>query len=67
MNKLFKFITIAAFGVAIGTVAGRIVKTERVKEVRGLKPASDQKGQLKTDDEKGENMKDLDDLDNCFI
>ena len=67
MNKLFKIMTIAAVGVAIGSVAGRIVKTEKVKEIRGIRPASDQKNQLKAEEEKVENDKDLDDLDNCFI
>lgn len=67
MNKLFKFMTVAAVGVAIGTVAGRFVKTEKIREFRGLKPATDQKNQLKADEEKGEENKDLDDLDNCFI
>ena len=68
MNKLFKFMTIAAVGVAIGTVAGRIVKTEKVKEFRAAKPASGQKNQQKAgEEEKEESNKDLDDLDNCFI
>jgi gas vesicle protein len=67
MNKLFRFITIAAVGVVIGTVAGRIVKTEKVKETRNLRPASNQKNQLKAVDENREENKDLDDLDNCFI
>lgn len=67
MNKLFKFMTIAAVGVAIGTVASKIVKPDRTRINKITKPASDQDNQLNKagDDMKGE--KDLDDLDNCFI
>jgi hypothetical protein len=67
MNKLFKFITIAAVGVAIGTVAGRIVRPEKVRITKNSKPASDPKNQLKAEEEQGKVNNDLDDLDDCFI
>ena len=59
--------TIAAVGVAIGTIAGRISKTEKVKEAKSLKQATNPKNQPNTGEVKAEGDKDLDDLDNCFI
>ena len=67
MGNLFKYMTIAAVGVAIGTVASKIVKPDKIRIYKVTKPASDQKDQLKADKENKEAGKDLDELDNCFI
>ncbi len=67
MSNLFKFMTIAAVGVAIGTVASRIVKPEKARINKITKPATDQKDQLKAENENKEVEKDLDNLDDCFI
>lgn len=67
MGNIFKYVTIAAVGVAIGTVAGKFVKPEKLRANKISRTAPDQKDQLKATKEKGETDKDLDDLDNCFI
>ena len=67
MTKLFKFITIAVAGVAIGTVAGRFVKNDKAKIIKNSQPVSDLKNQPSKENEKDSGDKDLSDLDNCFI
>jgi hypothetical protein len=67
MNKLFKFMTIAAVGVAIGSVATRIVRSEKLKVQRKSLPATDQNNQQEPENRKKSNGKDPDDLENCFI
>lgn len=67
MSNFFKYMTIAAIGVAIGTVAGKLVKPEKLKIIKTARPAADQKDQLKAKEERAESGNDLDDLDNCFI
>ena len=65
MSKLFKILTIAAVGVAIGTVAGKLVKTDKLRIQKKNKPAFDQNNSLQA--ENGKKGKDPDDLENCFI
>jgi hypothetical protein len=67
MSKLFKFMTIAAVGIAIGTVATRLVKTDKVRLFKKTRPATNQDNQLRAKDEKNDDGKDLDEMDNCFI
>jgi hypothetical protein len=67
MNKLFKIITIAAVGVAIGTVAGKLVKTDKLRILKKNKPDQDQNNLLKAENGKKNLDKDQDDLENCFI
>jgi hypothetical protein len=66
MNNLVKFITFAAVGVAIGTVASKFVKPEKSAMQKKLQPAV--KGdQLTAKEDKRSGNKDREDLDDCFI
>jgi hypothetical protein len=67
MSKLFKIITLAAVGVAIGTVAGKFVKSDMIRFPKKNKPAIIPGNTLKAENGKKERNNDLDDLENCFI
>ncbi|HLF34259.1 MAG TPA: hypothetical protein VI583_08480 [Cyclobacteriaceae bacterium] len=68
MLRFLKILTIAAVGIAIGTVASKLVKTEKIRVLKKTTPAQDQNNQLRADNEKRSRDNDSDeDLENCFI
>jgi hypothetical protein len=67
MSKLFKIITLAAVGVAIGTVAGKLVKSEKIRFQKKSKPATIQENLLQAENTRKNRNNDPDDLENCFI
>jgi hypothetical protein len=67
MSKFLKILTLAAVGVAIGTVAGKLVKTDKIRFPKKKKPAISQDNLLKSETGKKDRNNDLDDLENCFI
>ncbi len=67
MSKLFKFMTIAAVGVAIGTVASKFARSDKPRITRDTQPASESKNQPNAEKNNGGDTRDMNDLDNCFI
>ncbi len=67
MFKFFKILSIAAAGIAIGTVASKLVRTEKVRIFKNSEPAKNQRNQHRAENGKDGRKDSDDDLENCFI